>query len=141
MNADTLSKHYAQLTGEERLRLMLAAQERGDQAEIASLWTSCPTMEVIAPDPNFARLIHGVLAEVRDVILDWVELSHYVVRDVLAVALADADDDTARAREAEVAWRECSAAWKGVDAALSRFCAETDLTREQVLGPEPPPLS
>ena len=59
MNAHTLSKHYAQLTAEERLRLILAAQARGDQAELVSLGTSCPTMEVIAPNPTFSRLILG----------------------------------------------------------------------------------
>ena len=64
MKTRRLSQHYAQLTGEERLRLMLAAQTRGDQAEIVSLWTSCPTMEVIAPNPTFSRLVLGVLLRI-----------------------------------------------------------------------------
>ncbi len=65
MNARTLSQHYGQLTGEERLRLMLAAQARGDHAEIVALGSSCPKLEVIAPDPNFLRLVFGVHVEVR----------------------------------------------------------------------------
>jgi hypothetical protein len=46
---------------------------------MVSLWTSCPKMQVNGPNPNFSRLIHGVLAQVGCVILASVELSHYVV--------------------------------------------------------------
>jgi hypothetical protein len=140
MNARTLSQHYAQLTGEERLRLMLAAQARGDHAEIVSLWTSCPQMEIIVPDPNFSRLILGVLVEVGSVILQWVQFSHYVVRDRLLAAALEADDDIALARKIEAEWRRWSAVWKGVESAITRFCAQTELTPEQLLMPEPPHL-
>jgi len=140
MNTRTLSQHYAQLTGEERLRLMLAAQARGDEAEIVSLWTSCPKMEVIAPNPNFARLILGLGGEVRDVILQWVELSHYVVRDRLLATLFEGDDDIALTRTIEATWRRWSALWKGVESAITHFCTETELTPEQLLMPEPPRL-
>jgi hypothetical protein len=44
------------------------------------------------------------------------------------------------ARKIEAAWRGWSAEWKGVESAITRFCAETELTPEQVLIPEPPPL-
>src|SRR6266478_4098982 len=108
MNARTLSQHYAQLTGEERLRLMLAAQARGDHAEIVSLCSSCPKMEVIAPDPNFVRLVYGVQVEVRSLILQWVELSHYVVRDWLLATVLGADDDSALARKIPAQWTEWS---------------------------------
>ena len=140
MNARTLSQHYGLLTGEERLRLMLAAQARGDHAEIVSLWTSCPKMEVIAPDPNFSRVIHGVLLEVRSLILQWVEASHYVVRDRLLATALGADDDSALARKIETQWRQWSARWKGVESGITRFCAQTELTLDQVLMREPPHL-
>lgn len=99
MNARTLSQHYAQLTGEERLRLVLAAQARGDQAEFDSLWTSCPTMEIIVPHANFSRLFLRMLFEARDVVLLWVQLSYYVVRERLLVLALEADDEVALARK------------------------------------------
>ncbi len=140
MNARKLSQHYGQLTGEERLRLMLAAQARGDEAELVSLWTSCPQMEIIGPDPNFTRSILRMLDEVRSVILRWVEVSHYVVRDrFLAMALKGVGD-IALARKAEAQWRQGSAAWKGVESGITHFCAQTELPREQVLMLEPSPL-
>ena len=140
MKTRRLSRHYAQLTGEERLRLMLAAQARGDQKELVALCTSCPTMEVIAPDPNISRLIHGVLLEVRSLILQWAELSHYVVRDSLLATILEADDDIALVRKLDADWKRWSETWKGVDSAVNRFCLQTDLTPEQVLMPEPPRL-
>lgn len=140
MNARTLSQHYAQLTREERLRLMLAAQARGDHAEVVSLCSSCPKMEVIASDPSFLRLVYGVQVEVRSLILQWVEISHYVVRDRLLAAVLETDDDRALARKIQAQWRELSAMWKGVDSAITRFCAQTELTPDQLLMSAPPHL-
>ena len=82
----------------------------------------------------------GVQVEVRSVIFQWVELSHYVVRDRLLAMVLEDDDDIALARKLDADWRRWSEAWKGVESAITRFCAETDLTREQVLMPEPPRL-
>ena len=96
MNARTLSQHYGLLTGEERLRLMLAAQARGDHAEIVSLWTSCPKMEVIAPDPNFLRLVYGMQVEVHSLVLQWVEVSHSVVADGQGFDRVGRHDPTAK---------------------------------------------
>jgi len=140
MNARTLSQHYGLLTGEERLRLMLAAQARGDQAELVSLGTSCPMMEVIAPNPTFSRLVLGVCFEVRSLILQWLELSHYVVRDRLLAMVLEDDDDIALARKLDADWRRWSEVWKGVESAITRFCVQMDLTPDQVLMPEPPRL-
>jgi len=103
---------------------MLAAQARGDHAEIVSLWTSCPKMEVIAPDPTFSRVIHGVLLEVRSVILQWVEVSHYVVRDrFLATALEADDDSAARTQDrgaVEAREREMGRGWSRPSHASAR---------------------
>jgi len=116
---------------------MLAAQARGDQAEILSLWTSCPTMEVIAQNPNFSRLVLRVSVEVRFLVLQWVEVSHYVVRASLLATFLAADDDLVLVRRLDADWRQWSAAWKGVDSAITRFCAQTDFTPQQVLMAEP----
>jgi len=140
MNARTLSQHYGLLTGEERHRLMLAAQARGDHAELVSLGSSCPKVEVIAPDPNFLRLVYGVQVEVRSLVLQWVQLSHYVVRDRLLATVFKGADDIARTRKIEAQWRRGSAVWKGMESGITRFCAQTELTPEQVLMREPPHL-
>jgi hypothetical protein len=140
VNAHTLSQHYAQLTREERLRLTLAAVARGDQAEAVALLQSCPKMKVIAPDPDFFRLLNMVVTASSSEILTWVHLSHYVIRNYLVATVLEADDDHVLARKAEAGWRLSSAAWKGIESAIIRFCGETDLTREQVLTSEPPPL-
>jgi hypothetical protein len=137
MNERTLSQHYGKLTGEERFRLMLAAQARRDEAEMVSLMTSCPKVEVLAPDPNFCRWMHQVVTEVGAVTGHWVELSHYVVRYGL-LTLALERDDIADARKGKATWKQLSAMWRGVESAITRFCTETELTPEQVLGPELP---
>ncbi len=43
----------------------------------------------------------GVQVEVRSVILQWVELSHYVVRDRLLATALKPNDDLALARKIE----------------------------------------
>ena len=44
------------------------------------------------------------------------------------------------ARKIEAQWRQWSARWKGVESAITRFCAQTELTPEQALMREPPHL-
>src|ERR1700687_3023633 len=51
----TLSSQYAQFTPEERLRLTIAADARGDHAEVERLMRSCPQMPWVVPDPEYCR--------------------------------------------------------------------------------------
>jgi len=69
-----------------------------------------------------------------------VEVSHYVVRDRFLATALEADDDSALARKIEAQWKRGSARWKGVESAITRFCAQTELTPEQLLMSEPPHL-
>ena len=57
----TLSSQYAQFTPEERLRLTIAADARGDRLEVQQLMRSCPLMPRVVPDPEYGRALVLVL--------------------------------------------------------------------------------
>ena len=57
----TLSSQYAQFTPEERLRLTIAADERGDNAEVERLMRSCPQFAVGRPIDKRSSAASGSL--------------------------------------------------------------------------------
>jgi hypothetical protein len=50
MNANGMAKHYDKLTGEERFRLIVAAEDRGDEAEIDRLVNAAARIHYSFPD-------------------------------------------------------------------------------------------
>src|SRR4051794_6382524 len=57
MNATVLARHYARLTPEERFRLILAAEARGDEVERGRLAVAGQRIALSMPD--YAPFIHA----------------------------------------------------------------------------------
>ena len=127
----TLSSQHALFTPEERLRLTIAAEERGDHAEVERLMRSCPQMPWVVPDPEFSRRIMWMRATVNEVIRLWVEASAIVVCSALVVASLPAED--AIVAKAAADWKQWSAVWRGTESGITKFCAEAGLTDNQLL--------
>ncbi len=128
----TLSSQYAQFTPEERLRLTIAAEEREDHAEVERLMRSCPQMPWVVPDPEYCRRIIWMRATVSHVIWLWVEASALVLCHGLLVAALPAEAGTLVAK-ATAEWKKWSAVWRGIESGITKFCADADLTRDQLL--------
>ena len=147
---------YKQFTPEERLRLAVVAQARGDFTEVVRLWESCPEMTLVGHDPKFCRRVHRTREAVSAVISSWLEASHYVICDCLLVTalplesecelqnfrvkgsgdeeLANLHADYATlAATAEASWKAYTAIWKGIESGVTRFCTEVEITRDQLL--------
>jgi hypothetical protein len=163
MNTQTFRSRYDQLTPEERVHLVLAAVVRGDEAEVARLHDSCPRVKVVARDPAFTELLDRMWDGAMKVLSLWLDVAHRIVRYRLVVRLLEprlmldgvfaefAPEYTkgrkiviAQTHAAVVAAEEqCtkgSAAWKGIETAIARFCAERRLTTQQLFaGPCLPP--
>jgi hypothetical protein len=128
----TRSSQYAQFTPEERLRLALAAEERGDQPEVHRLMQSCPQMPLVGADPQFTVRGLGLYAAVSVVTRRWVEISAFVLGSVLLVGGLPRKDRAGVAK-ATAPWKVWSTAWRGIESGITKFCAETGLTCEQLL--------
>ena len=126
-----LSPQYAQFTPEERLRLFLAAEARGDQPEVKRLMDSCPQMPRVVPDPRFSIRVIWMRAAVSHVIGLWVEASALILCCRLLVD-GSAEDVTLVAK-ATADWKKWSAVWRGIESGITKFCVEVDLTRDQLL--------
>ncbi len=167
MNDRTLSRHYDQLTPRERLRLSLAGLARGDEEEVDRLQERCPRRTLTVQDPQYSELRDCMEEAIVGVVMCWLDVSHYVVRARLCAdhfnlltlrcqaqlvdSLSRRGDSeqleaifrqyVARKGEAEASCQKASACWKGIESAITRFGAETALTREELfamLWPEPP---
>ena len=136
MNGHRLAVHYPLLRREERLRATLAAGARGDTAEVIALLSSCPTAPGGIPDPQCFRRLLRVLAEVPNLLSIWSEVSHYVVQNRLLMRACETRGDAAGTYTMKSEWRRCSELWRTVEAALTGFCGENDLTIEQLPGSE-----
>src|SRR5712692_6226336 len=128
----TLSSQYAQFTPEERLRLALAAEERGDQPEVHRLMQSCPQMPLVGADPQFSVRGLGLYAAVSVVTRRWVEASALVLWGGTFVVGLPAKDVTLVAK-VTANWKQWSAIWRGIESGLTKFGAEVDLTGDQLL--------
>jgi hypothetical protein len=128
-----LSSQYAQFTPEERLRLALAAEERGDLPEVKRLTDSCPQMpRVVVPDPEYGRRVMWMYAAVSGVSRRWVEASALVLCHGMFVAGLPAKDVTLVAK-VTANWKQWSAVWRGIESGITKFCADADLTGDQLL--------
>jgi hypothetical protein len=121
---------YAQFTPEERLRLTLAAEERGDETEVERLMARCPKMTCGVGDPEYFRRVSSMLIAVLWLTIQWTEASGWVVGQRLAPGIVA--DDVAFVAKPDAAWKESSAVWKGIEAGIMEFCAEADLTVDQL---------
>jgi hypothetical protein len=128
----TLSSQYSQFTPEERLRLVLAAEERGDQPEVLRLMQSCPQMPLVGADPQFTVRGLGLYAAVNVLTRRWVEISAMVLGSALLIGDLPRKDRAGVAK-AMAAWKRWSRAWRGIESGITKFCAETGLTCEQLL--------
>jgi hypothetical protein len=128
----TLSSQYAEFTPEERLRLTVIAEARGDQTEVERLMRSCPQKPLVVPDPEFFRRLLWMRAAVNERIRLWVEISALVLSTVLLLG-GRSRKDRADVATGTAAWKEWSAIWRGIEAGITTFCAETGLTVEQLL--------
>ena len=151
----------------ERLRLSLAGLARGDEEEVDRLRESCPRRTLPVLDPRYSELLDCMEEAIVGVLMCWLDVSHYVIRarlcadhlNLLALrcqaqfveSLSKRSDSeqleaifrqyVARKGEAEASCKKSSACWKGIESAITRFGAETALTREELfamLWPEPP---
>jgi hypothetical protein len=127
----TLVSQYAQFTPEERLRLTIAAHERGDQTEVERLMRSCPEMPRIVPDPEFSRRLLWVRAAINERIHVWVEASAIVLCSAMVVVSLPPEE--ALVAKATADWKTWSAVCRGIESGITKFCAETGLTVNQLL--------
>jgi len=145
---------YAEFTAVERVHLVLAAFSRGDLEEVARLRDSCPRVTMSAGDPRYTQLLDRMGHAGMAGLYRWLEVSHHVICDRLVVDLLNrlvlvetglTRLDRGNTKELKVilrrdrellthataSWRKWSAAWKGIEAAITRFCAERGLTVDQ----------
>jgi len=124
---------YSDFTPEERLQLTLAAAERGDQTEVGQLLGSCPQVPRVVLDPRYFARLTCMQAAVSTEIILWMNVSAMILVSLMAVASAPAKDVALRAK-ANATWKKFSAVWRGMESGIRRFCADADLTCDQLLG-------
>ena len=156
MKMQTLRSLYDQLTPAERLRLLLAALAREDADEVGRLDQRCPRVTMVVADPAYTNLRDRLWETVSAVLFQWLDVSHRVVRTRQAAvaflhrsvllqellvggARGSAEgikrlisQDRAAMVRAETHWTQSTLFWKAIEAAITRFCAEQDLTTEQL---------
>jgi hypothetical protein len=163
-NAQTLAAHYSRFTTEERLRLVFAAQARGDKEEIRKLVDSLPQRALFIQDPDYTHLVYNYWVVVLYVLLQWVDVSHLVLRKNVPARLSNIfvchteealriENGSRRLRKLRKAlyahhiacrdslreeWRWATAAWKGIDSAITRFCGEAGFTSDQLFSVKRP---
>jgi hypothetical protein len=128
----TLSPQYGPFTPEERLRLALAAEERGDLPEVRRLMDSCPQMPRVVLDPGFSKRVLGMHTAVSNVVNLWVEASAHVLCYGLLVAGLPAEHGALVAK-ATAEWKTSSAIWRGIESGITKFCADAGLSGDQLL--------
>jgi hypothetical protein len=154
MTDRTLSQLYDQFTPSERMRLLLAAEARGDTQEAERLSATCPRLKLVGADPAYEEGLVNVSQASLAVLTQWIHASHQVLsyrnevsHCATAICLCEEvlsarPQDQTRARSLELfrdgqraaaeQWVLWSAVWIGVESGLERFCTETDLTRDWV---------
>jgi hypothetical protein len=155
MKTQAIRSLYDQFTPEERMRLVLAALARQDDEEVARLEQHCPWVKVVVADPAYTDLLDRMWDAVVGVLFMWCDVSHRVIQTRLTIALlnrrflyevleATVAGSTKRRKivpqdrtwllgaEAQAQWTKWSAVWQGIEAAITRFCADRDLTTEQL---------
>jgi len=128
----TPSMQYAQFTFKERIRLALAAGERGDIGELDRLFRSCPTVTRDIPDPRFTSPLLAMKVEVSMLLILWLEVSARILMLSLFHDNIPAEDIVGT-RKAKAAWKETCTIWRGIEAGIEAFCAEAGLTSAQLL--------
>ena len=150
---------YNQFTPEQRVQLVFAATARGDTVEVARLRYSCPREKV----GEFRELLDRMERVALGVLLMWLNRSHRLVQARLVVTFwpycvavdevvlrvaPPADkrklkivlrEDRALLVSCEAQYKQWSAEWKGIEAAITRFCAERSLTPQQLFADGLPP--
>ena len=124
-----LSSQYAEFTREERLRLVLAAAAREDRPEVQRLLRSCPQMPLVGADPHFGLVMWVAVSRA---LRQWVEVSAFVLGTALLVD-APSRKGYASVAKATATWKKWSAAWRGIESGITKFCAEAGLTDNQLL--------
>jgi hypothetical protein len=128
----TLSSQYPQFTPEERLRLLIAAKAREDQPEVHRLLRSCPQMPLVGADPQFTMRVLGMHAALSQVTRLWVEVSAFVLGTALLVGSLPRKDRAGVAK-ATATRKRWSAAWRGIESGIMKFCTEAKLPCDQLL--------
>jgi len=155
MKTQAIRSLYDQFTPEERVHLVLAALARQDDEEVARLEQHCPWVKVVVADPAYTGLLDRMWDAVVAVLSMWCDVSHRVIQTRLTIAVlnrralgevleATVAGSTKRRKivpqdrtwllgaEAQAQWTKWSAVWQGIEAAITRFCADRDLTTEQL---------
>ena len=155
MNTQSFRPLYDQLTPEERVQLVLAAVARRDMDEVARLRDSCPRLTVATGDPQYTELLQRMWLAGAGILCQWLDVSHRVVRTSLAASILNqlvlrttlvrapghtkqkqlkivVRRDRAVRVSAQAECKKWSAAWKGIEAAVMRFCAERGFTIKQL---------
>ena len=149
------TQHYDQFTPEERVDLLLAALAREDIDEVDRLNQRCPWVREVAADPAYTDLLNRMWDAVVGVLFTWCDVSHRVIQTRLTIALLNRralgevleatvagstkrrqivpqDRTSLLGAEVQAQWTKWSAVWQGIEAAITRFCADRDLTTEQL---------
>jgi hypothetical protein len=149
------TQHYDQFTPEERVHLLLAALAREDLDEVGRLDQRCPLVRMVAPHPAYTDLLDRTWDGVVVVLWRWHDVSHRVVQARQAALLLDTivwlnevsvrgpggstgelkrviSQYRAMMAGADVQYKQCTAIWKAIEAAIARFCTDRDLTTEQL---------
>src|SRR5262245_32039355 len=154
MKTQAIRSLYDQFTPEERVHLVLAALARQDAEEVARLDQCCPWVKVVVADPAYTDLLDRMWDAVVAVLCRWLDVSHRVVQTRRAAILLAriwwlnevfvldthatkelkriVDQDRAEMVAAEAQCKQWSALWKAIESAIARFCADRDLTMEQL---------
>jgi hypothetical protein len=165
MDHGTLSRNYDQFTPRERVRLTLAALARGDDQEAIRLNdSSCPRRTLAVRDPYYTELFDCMYDAVVAVAMCWVEVSHCLVHNRVRAddfnllvlrceaqivdRLSNRGDSkqldvirrqyVAKKAEVDANCKMWSAFWTGIESAVTRFCEEIGLTRDQLFAMLPP---
>jgi hypothetical protein len=128
----TLTTQYSQFTPEERARLTLAAYERGDRTEADRLAGSCPQVTRVVLDPQYVVRLASIGVAVHAEMIPWMDVSMRVVLCALNTETCSGED-VALGAKADAAWKRWSALWRGIDMGISKFCADAELTGDQLL--------
>jgi hypothetical protein len=129
----TLTTQYSQFTPDERLQLTFAAFERKDLLEVERLMRSCPQESRVVLDPRYIVRLDYLQIVVSAQIIRWMEASMAVVLCRWVIACLSAEDVALRAT-ADANWKGRSADWRGIESGFSKFCADANLTSDQLLG-------
>ena len=125
----TLSSQYAQFTSKERIRLVLAANEREDLPELDRLFRTCPEVTRVLPDPKFMGPLMAMQATVSRLLILWLEVSILVMSQISDEPPAE---DSVDAGTGNAGWEDMCAVWRGIEAGIFAFCAEAGITSDQL---------